>query len=167
MQLETLSVFFRYNDWANDQILLSAGQVGDAKLDQPFDMGPGSLRRTLMHILITEDVWLKRSQGQRETPWPDEGQRILVAQMKERLDGTRRERDAFLAGLKDGDLPRPMVYRDSLGSLYSTTLGDMIFQVCTHSLHHRAQAVNMLRGVGCKPPELDYMYWMRRAVERG
>ncbi len=165
IQLGTIRWFLRYNDWANDHVLLAAGQVGDAKLDQPFDMGPGSLRRTLLHMLVAEDVFLKRGQGQSETPWGNEDERILVAQMKERFDDIRRRRDAFLATLGDGDLPRAIVYRDSFGSLYSTTLGDMLFQVCLHSMHHRAQVVNMMRRLGAKPPELDYMYWVRRPAK--
>lgn len=162
VQLETMRVLYKYNDWANDQLLLAAGQVGDGRLDQPFDMGLGSLRTTLMHIIIAEDTFLKRGQGQVEAPWGDENERGIVAQMKERLDDTRRRREAFLATLADSDLPKKRSYRDSYGSLYATTLGDLIVQVCMHSMHHRAQVVNMLRRVGGNAPELDYIYWMRK-----
>lgn len=162
IQMETMRVFYRYNDWADDQLLLACGQIGDAKLDQPFDMGVGSIRATMMHILIGEDTFLRRAQGQVEAKWGDESERAIVAQMKERFDDTWRRRDAFFATIADADLPQKRIYRDSYGSLYATTLGDLIVQICTHSLHHRAQVVNMLRRVGAKPPELDYIYWMRR-----
>lgn len=162
IQLETMRTFYRYNDWANEQLLLAAGQVGDGRLDQPFDMGLGSIRATLMHIIIGEDTFLKRGQGQVEAKWGDEKERVIVVQMKERLADTQRRRDAFFSTLTDSELPKKRVYRDSYGSLYSTTLGDLIVQVCTHSMHHRAQVVNMLRRVGANAPELDYIYWMRR-----
>lgn len=161
IQLETMRVLYRYNDWANEQLLLVAGQVSDGRLDQPFDMGLGSLRATLMHIIIAEDTFLRRSQGEVEAKWGDESERAIVAQMNERLADTRRRREAFFATLKDSELPSKRVYRDSFGSLYATTLGDLIVQVCMHSMHHRAQVVNMLRRVGGRAPELDYIYWMR------
>jgi len=161
IQLETVRTFYRYDDWANDQLLLASGQIGDAKLDQAFDMGLGSIRATLMHIIIGEETFLLRAQGQVEARWGDEGERVNIAIMKERLDDTRRRRDAFFRALTDAELPKKRVYRDSKGALYATTLGDLVFQVCTHSMHHRAQVINMLRRVGAKAPELDYIYWMR------
>ena len=39
--------------------------------------------------------------------------------------------------------------------------GDMILQGLVHSIHHRAQAVNMLRQLGLGPPEVDYMTSVR------
>lgn len=162
IQIETVRTFYGYNDWANDQLLLACGQLGDGKLDQAFDMGLGSIRATMMHIVIGEDTFLKRAQGEVEAKWGDEAERANVAIMKERLDDTRRRREAFFKTLSDAGLPKKRVYRDSYGSLYATTLGDLLFQVCTHSMHHRAQVVNMLRRVGGKAPELDYIYWMRR-----
>ncbi len=165
--LRTLQTFFRYNDWADDRLLLAAGPLGDEQLDRAFDMGRGSLRKTLLHIVVAEQVWVQRWQGRSQTPWPDETERVAVATMGERLQQTRRERDGFLATLTDADIDRRVVYRDSLGSLYNADLGDMLLHLCTHSMHHRAQAVNMIRRVGGHAPELDFMYSVRvPATER-
>jgi len=76
----------------------------------------------------------------------------------------RRERDAFLAELSDAALQASVTYRDSKGSLFSASLGQMMVQMCVHSTHHRAQAVNMIRRAGGQTPEVDYMVWVRKPV---
>ena len=54
-----------------------------------------------------------------------------------------------------------MRYLDSVAGYFNATLADMILQVLLHSIHHRAQAVNMLRQLGLGPPEVDYMTSVR------
>ncbi len=162
MNVKTFNVFLRHNDWADGELLRAAASTTDAQLDQSFDMGRGSLRKTMLHIHAGEHVWLRRWMGQTETPWPNEEEKVSIAALADRFTAARSERASFLKGLGDGDLDRPIAYRDSFGGLFEATLGDMIVQMILHSTHHRAQAVNMLRRLGTKPPELDYMMWVRK-----
>jgi uncharacterized damage-inducible protein DinB len=154
--------FLRYSEWANDQLLRASAGLSDEQLDQPFEMGRGTLRKTLLHIWAGESVWLARWQGRTETPWPDEEQKADVPNIDERFRQVYSERAAFLATLKDTDFARVVTYRDSKGSLYKAALGDMLMQGIIHSIHHRAQAVNMLRQLGAAAPDVDYMYWVRK-----
>jgi uncharacterized protein YciI len=59
------------------------------------------------------------------------------------------------------------VYRDSKGSLFQATLGDMLMQGVMHTKHHQAQAVNALKRLGAAWPELDYMYRVRKPAAEG
>lgn len=161
---------FRYNDTANARILDAAAPLADDALDTKFDMGPGSLRRTLLHIDAGERTWLARWMLGRggavaEPEWPDESQRTPVKDIAAGLRTTAGERDAFVRTLTGADLDREQTYRDSKGSLYRATLGDMIVQSLVHSVHHRAQAVNMLRRLGAAAPDIDYMYSVRRPAQ--
>lgn len=162
IELDTVRTLLRYSDWANGQILRASARLGDEPLDRPFDMGRGSLRLTLMHIHAGEYVWLQRWGGKTETPWPDEEEHLSVVTLAESFGQMYARRDGFLKGLSNADLARPIVYRDSKGSLFTATLGNMMLQMCVHSMHHRSQAVNMLRRLGAAPPELDYMMWVRK-----
>ena len=155
---------FRYNDATNDLILTAAEPLADDRLDERFNMGLGSLRRTLRHILAGEETWLARWRGQTETPWPDENILVPVGQLAARLAALRPDRDEFLKTRIDKDLATSIPYRDSRGTLFQATLSDMILQMFVHSAHHRAQAVNMLRRLGVQPPEVDLMVWARRPV---
>jgi uncharacterized damage-inducible protein DinB len=157
--LNTLRELFRYCDWADTKVLDAAATRDAAALDRKFEMGMGSLRRTLLHIHNGEHVWLQR--WKRETPaWPSEDGPVDVAALRERFQRTWHERDAFVATLGDADLLREQKYRDSKGNVYLAALGDMLVQMCNHSHHHRAQALNMLRHTGADLPKpgLDYIF---------
>ncbi len=164
MTLSAVRTLLEYNDWANGEILAAAGGLTDRLLDRPIEMGLGSLRRTLLHICNGETVWLRRWRGETETPWPSEAELVEPRELRERLGKHAIERDAYLATLIDSDLLRDVTYRDSRGSLFTAARGDMVVQGITHSLHHRAQAVNMLRQLGAGLVELDYMMHRRRPV---
>jgi uncharacterized damage-inducible protein DinB len=161
IKLTTVRELLRYSEWANGEILSAAAGRTDEQLDRPFEMGMGTLRRTLVHILAGESVWLERWQGRQETPWPDEEERLGLEEIRGRLERTSGSREVFLATLRDEALERRMVYRDSRGLLFAAALGQMMLQVCVHSTLHRAQALHMLRHVGATLPRpgLDYIFW--------
>ncbi|MFO0973658.1 MAG: DinB family protein [Phycisphaerae bacterium] len=162
MSRKVFETFFSYGDWANAEICRLARGLAESALDQPFDMGLGTLRKTIKHILDGETVWLERWQGRAETPWPSYDERPAIPEMTEGFAETARRRAAFLATQGDADLARRVTYRDSKGSLFSATLSEMISQMFVHSTHHRAQACNMLRRVGAPPLELDFMVRVRQ-----
>jgi uncharacterized damage-inducible protein DinB len=160
--LSTIKTMLRYSDWANEQLIKTSAGVARNLLDQKFDIGMGTLRRTLLHILSGESVWLKRWKGERETPWPNEDECVAPSDILGRLREVFSDRERFLVATRPADLDQAIVYRDSKGSLFSATLGDMMIQMCVHSAHHRAQAVNIIRRLGAEAPELDYMMWVRK-----
>lgn len=160
-QLQMIRRLFSYSDWANGALLSAARTLTDDALDRPFDMGVGSLRRTLIHLYNGEFVWFHRWQEKLETPWPGEDERVSVATIEERFRRVWAERDAYLLTLTDEKLAAKTRYRDSYGNLYRTVLSDMLMQTCVHSTHHRAQAANMLRQLGAGSIELDYMVHFR------
>jgi len=164
MELKTLSEFLKYSEWANGELLRASRSLSDAQLDQPFDMGRGCLRRTFIHIHAGEHVWLQRWQARTETPWPNEKEKDSVEVISTQFAGTYAERATFLSNIQSGDLGKLVTYRDSKGSLFKATLGEMMMQGILHSTHHRAQAVNMLRRAADTLVELDYMMWVRKPV---
>lgn len=153
-----------YGDWANDQLLSAARSQSDAALDRVFDIGRGTLRKTLLHIQIGEEVWLSRWSDVTETKWGNESETTPISEIAARFNRVRTQRDAFFAGLIPERLDREQPYRDSRGSLFQATLREMIIQGIWHSTHHRAQGVNILRRLGAAAPELDFMMSVRKAV---
>lgn len=162
VDLSTVRRLLSYSDWANRAVLDQAKGLTEAQLDKPFEIGRGTLRKLLLHIYAGEYVWLQRWQEHADTPWIDETEPASVASILERFEAAWTEREAFFEGLDPERLERPVRYRDSLGDYFQARLGDMLMQGIVHSVHHRAQAVNVLRRLGAAPPELDYMMWMRQ-----
>lgn len=165
-ELSMIRRLLEHSDWANRQVLDAAAALSDEQLDRGLGIGPdeGSLRRVLTHMWAGEDTWLRRCRGEVEAPWTDEHERLSVNELRARFERTRRAREAFMASIDDSMLGRVQMYRDSRGSLFSATLGDMLLQGVVHSVHHRAQATNAIRRLGGVAPEMDYMVRIRRPV---
>src|SRR5438874_1249236 len=99
VDIQTLQRLFEYNDWADGRLLECAGPLDDERLDRRFDIGPGSLRRTLLHIFVGEDVWVRRCSGHSETRWTGEDEPAAVNDIAARFKNTWAARDALLATL--------------------------------------------------------------------
>jgi uncharacterized damage-inducible protein DinB len=157
----TLQTLFAYNDQMNHKLLDAARSLNDAQLDQPFDMGMGTLRKTLAHIYVGEMVWLERWRGNGECKWPGYETSDTPATLGPKFTETARARDAFLSTLTPVQIEARQAYRDSKGNRFTATLHEMLIQGIVHSAHHRAQAVNMIRRVGGPTVEVDFMYSRR------
>lgn len=162
----TLRRMFDYSDWANAAVVEAAGLLSDEVLDREIDIGPkpGSLRRILLHTLAGETVWLSRWKGNVENAWPNERLNAPVKEIAAAFEKVVEDREVFFSTLSELQLTAAQTYRDSKGSLFKATLRDMLIQGLVHSVHHRAQAVNALRRLGGKPPEVDYMGHIREPV---
>lgn len=158
----TIRSLLEYTDWSTRQLLECSSMLSDEALDRDLEIGPGTLRRILLHTYNGEHVWLKRWQGSIETKWPSESETIGVQQLIDRYERLWVERDGFLAMLPPGDAALVETYRDSKGSMFRATMGEMLLQGVLHTKHHQAQACNALRRLGAKWPELDYMMHVRR-----
>ncbi len=160
-RLEPIRRLLAYGDWADGCLLDAARRLDDGALDRRFEMGVGTLRRTLIHLYNGEYVWLQRWQERLDTKWPGEDELVAIAALRERFERMWAERDAYLGTLSEPDLAAIARYRDSYGNLYRAARIDMLLQACVHSIHHRAQAANMIRHVGGGSIELDYMVHVR------
>jgi uncharacterized damage-inducible protein DinB len=163
---DSITRLFEYSDWANEQVLSAAAAFSEEQLDRGLEIGPGagSLRRVLTHTWAGEDMWLRRWRGENEAKWPNESEKLTIAQLRDRFAATRRERLGFVASLNAEAMARVQEYRDSRGSKFRATLADMITQGLVHSIHHRAQATNAIRRLGRNAPEMDYMVHIRQPV---
>jgi len=167
LHLPTLSTLLEYTDWSSTRLLESAANLSDEQLDRDMQIGPGTFRRIILHIYNGELIWLKRWQGVVENKWPSESEAVSIAELNGRLEANARDRDTWLERLTADALGRTQTYRDSKGSLFQATLGDMIVQGIMHTKHHQAQAVNALKRLGAPWPELDYMYRVRKPAAEG
>ncbi len=156
-QLNTIQELFRHYDWAQEKMLASTGGLAAGQLDQPFPIGPGSLRKAMQHVHDAERVWVQRCSEQGSaTPAPAiEGEPISA--IRRRASETARQRQELLASLNDQALDRDISYVRA-GQPQSMPLRDILLQVCNHAMHHRAQAIHMLRHLGVNPPLTEYLF---------
>jgi len=158
-RIDTLRELFLFNDWGRDRLMAAARPLSDDALDRPFDMGPGSLRKTLHHLGIVEEIWLQRWLG--ETPaYSDMPSRYPLSELAAAWNNTSARRNALIDRLDEPGLARPVPFTTRAGDAYVLSLGDLMLHVVMHGVHHRAQVTNMLRHVGAElPPKgADYIF---------
>lgn len=151
---------YRYNDWAHGRLFRLCSGLDDASLDQPREMGFGSLRATLFHILAAEQIWLERWQGIPWRPFPTDPAGASLAEIEAGLKRAAADRRELLDRERESGWRRVVTYRDSKGVAYERRLDDLLVHVANHGICHRSQALNMLKGFGrTVPAGLDYAFY--------
>ena len=151
-------VLLDFDHWANERLFDACDLLTDAALDHPFEMGLGSLRPTLAHNVGAMIGWtdvLNRAEP-RFRPEQSESP-MSVADIRALHETASTEfRTAVLAGPMD-----EVLTPERGGRSYRFSRGGIATHVVTHSMHHRAQCLNMLRHLGVETqPESSVFQWM-------
>lgn len=133
-----------------------------------FPIGLGSLGRTLTHIMICEWMYVRRMQELDVPPyeqWEFQDEKppafaVLEAAWSEQAKRTRQA----LSGVRDWD--RELEYRatpnDGKPIIVTASPADIFTQMALHEVHHRAQAMNMLRRLGVAAEDIDFNALMHK-----
>jgi len=162
--MDILDRLLGHDAWTSRQLLLRCQELSEEQLDQPFDAGVGSVRRTLQHTIGNVEVWTALMAG---GPLPERGRpnapppsvAMLLARhdaataafrsLAERLAAEGRLDDLWVDRLDDP--PREKTY------------GGAIAHVLTHNHFHRAELLHMLARLGLIDlPEGDVLSWEQR-----
>lgn len=145
-----------HDAWTTRRLLVICQSLSDEQLDREFDIGHRTVRATLAHIVRNVDVWSRLMAGRPVSEPPGTSIAELTAWHKQaaaelavvaRHAALRNAWDnRFLDVLDDPPIEK--------------TLGGGIAHVITHSMHHRAQLLYMLRRLGMQNlPEVDVLSW--------
>jgi len=155
-QSNPASVLIAHDRWANQHLYAACQPLSQDQLNQPFEMGTGSLSTNLVHNLGAMQGWTDVLDGTPSRPRLEE-QTYTLNQIIELHDPIS---NAF----EQAALARPfdtIINRDRGDHTYTFTVGGILTHVMTHSMHHRAQCLNMLRHLGVeKLPMSSVMEWM-------
>jgi uncharacterized damage-inducible protein DinB len=137
---------------------------------RPFPFGPGSLRGTLVEIARAE-LFLAMRMREELLPawedWPIAEERLPTFPDLETIHTAQaRQTRATLAGTKDWDraVTTQVVRGDKIFTL-TATKADIAMQLLLHEVHHRAQAMAMLRQLGVAAQDLDYIGFVQKREE--
>lgn len=154
------AILLAHNRWANRQMLDACAKLTHDQLHQPFEMGLGSLHATLAHIAGAQRGWATMLAGAEPRPRIEKGGPYTLDQLRTIFDEATQElEDALAAHPLDA-----IATTERDGKHYAFGRGGVLTHVTTHSMHHRAQALNMLRHLGVDPlPHSSVADWMRMA----
>lgn len=150
----------RYGDWANGKIFALCEGLDHAALDQPRDLGPGSLRKTLFHLLMSETVWLDRWTGAAQPTYSADPNGASVRAIADRMRDVASRRAAFLDVERANGFRRIVAYRNIAGEAHERRLDDLLIHLFNHGIHHRAQCLAYLKSCGrAVPVGIDYLFF--------
>lgn len=149
-------VLIAHERWANAKLYDACAVLSPDQLHHPFEMGTGSIHNNLVHNLGASRGW---------TDVLDETEsRPRLEEKNYAIDEIRAMHDPIHDDFERAALRRPfdtVIIRERAGQSYTFTVGGIITHVTTHSMHHRAQCLNMLRQLGVEDiPMSSVMEWM-------
>jgi uncharacterized damage-inducible protein DinB len=167
--VELLQRLHQHRAWVNGNLLTAAASLSDERLRSPFQIGQGSIWKSLLHLYAAEYVWLEALLGNDEAllsgdlpgklPGNQQGEGGITGldDLRQKWSALERRWTDYLGSLAPESLDE-LVYRKStssgLGKRFGTRRGDVLLHVCTHAHYTAAQVVNMLRQAGAeKLPE--------------
>ena len=147
-----LRELYDHHAWAMGVVLGHASLVTEEQAQTMRFHGLASLEDTLAHVVRAERYWLATWRGVERSalPWVEN-----IAELADRWMNLQAETRAFLGGLSDGDLARPMRLSEPIPG--RDTLAAGIMHVVLHGAQHRAEAAVLLSDFGRSPGELDYI----------
>ena len=154
MSHHPLNVLLAHDRWATEQVLHASATLGDGQLDRTFDVGHGSVRATLVHMLNVIDAWDAGIARRTADDPVDAGASVAAliaahARYYDRLAESCRGAPDEVLHLSRGNVPM------------DAPRGAILTHVLTHGTHHRAQVLNMLRHLGVRPlPKSSVLEWM-------
>jgi uncharacterized damage-inducible protein DinB len=161
--MDLLDRLLRHDAWTTRQLLDLCRPLLDEQLDREFDIGHRTLRRTFEHLIYNMEVWSSLMAAEELARSRDS----TLAGLTRRLDiaAARLERVARDVADRGAWDETWIDYLDQPPSVKS--FGTAIAHILTHSMHHRAQLLYLLRVSGVRPlPEGDVFSWETATSQR-
>ena len=151
--LEHLRRQFVYDEWANREVLATLNACALPTV-RPLQL--------LAHILSAERLWLERIRKQPQSlpVWPDFTRDQCDAQIAD-LARVWRE---FLGQLSPTGLSQKVVYKNTKGEPWTSTVEDVLTHVLLHSAYHRGQIAGQVRAGGEAPAYTDFIHAARQGL---
>jgi uncharacterized damage-inducible protein DinB len=143
---------YQHLEWANNRVVAS---LRSAQNPRKRDL------ELYSHIVGAEHVWLSRINGTtgRIAVWP-----VLSLDECERLGHENvRAFNELVSRLTPTLLGNAIIYRNSAGDQFTSTIEDILTHVAMHGAYHRGQIAASIRGGGDTPSPTDYIAFVRGA----
>lgn len=151
MDVDNFCRLFRYDHWANEEVLRSLEAAKDAS-SRSLDL--------LAHVLGAEYAWYSRLQ-QSPSPlaiWPQ----LTVAECEHHVLTLRDVWGGYLKNLGPDGLASAVSYTNTKGDVFTTGISDILVHVVMHSSYHRGQIAADMRANGNTPASTDFIHAVRQ-----
>lgn len=161
-QAKLIDEMFKYNLWANTQMIQICSQLTEEQLQVETEGVFGRIRPMLEHIVSGEGAYIRHLTGKR--PWDDDLD-WEAQSMQELLElaQTSGYRLIELGSTIDPDIEHIQVDE---GITYSFPNSTVLIQAVYHGIEHRTQLKVLLTKLGVEHPELAGWDFGETVIER-
>jgi uncharacterized damage-inducible protein DinB len=160
MNTQDILLQFEYNRWANARLLEAAASLTNDQFNRDLSSSYSSIRDTMTHLLSAEEIWLMRWKGLSPTEGLDPSSFPDVRSLKVRWAEVEIDQWNFLSKISDESLEEVVEYQNFKNEIWEYPLWAMIYEMVNHATYHRGQVVAMMRQVGAKPTQLDFLHFV-------
>ena len=155
MSTELIRSLYDYHHWANRRLFDVAVTLPDAAVTR--DMGKQwsvpTLKGMFAHLYGADWIWLTRWKGSSPARQLGDADFSTMADLRTTWDTFEAEQRAFVRGLGDADLARPVRYKNTQGTEFTVALGPLLQHVVNHGTHHRSEIATMITLISSSPPD--------------
>jgi len=168
MSIKTyLETLYEYNYWANHRYLKAAEALTEEQLLRKQGHSWDSVHGTLLHMMSSETIWLKRWQGEspRKNFSPDDFP--TFASIHENWAELEKKMRGFLAAQNEQSLQEETVCIGFNGGRFHLPLWQMMAHVLNHNTHHRSELAAMFALMNISHPEEEVVqYFLIKSGQR-
>jgi len=177
--IELLQRLHQHRAWVNGNLLTAAANLTDEQLRSEFQIGQGSIWKSLLHLYAAEYVWIETLLGNEQFLVPGdlpgklpgnqqgEGGVTDLADLRLKWSELEKRWTGYLANLSPEALEKVVYRKSSSGQRFGTRRSDVLLHVCTHAHYTAAQVINMMRQTGVeKLPETMLISLARHETKR-
>ena len=157
--LEGIRTVYAYSAWANARILDTAALLTPEQFTTSGD-GFGSIRDTLVHTASAQWLWLERWRATSPTELWDPADFPDVATLRSHWEEVEVTTSAYVASLREHDLPRAVSYVNFQGETWAYPLWQQLLHQVNHATQHRSEAALLLTRLGHSPGWLDLLVYV-------
>ncbi len=150
---EYITQAFDYVSWANARYLAVAEGLTDEQLHRDLGHSWGNVHGTFVHMMSSEQVWLKRWHGQSPKGHLDPADYPSIQAVKMAWTGIEKEMRAYVEAQTSSGLQAVITYNNLGGQTFHVPLWQMLMHVANHETHHRGELAAMFALLEVPHPE--------------
>jgi len=159
-----LQLLAAYHLWAFETLYEALLPLDDARYRADCGLFFRSIHGTLNHLLVADSVWFGRVAGQ---PFAVSGLDAELETDRQALEHTlcthSARWQAWLQDKTDADLAALLSYSNLSGTRFEQETATLLLHVFNHATHHRGQISAAVTACGLDAPEMDLIWYLRRA----
>ncbi len=153
---------FEYVVWGDGQCVEVARSVPADGFDRELSISFGSVHKVLVHMMVTQIVWLSRWQGVSPNRFPDHTDFPTLDSVEQRWPVVHSQLREFVAAQTPATLASPLSFKNSQGTPASFPLGQLMLHAADHATYHRGQLNSMAKLAGGTPMPIMRNTWMAK-----